>query len=350
MNSGENLIFLISQPRAGSTLLQKILGGHSNIHTISEPWIALHPLVALRRTGVSAYHSHLLAREATLNFLSYVPGGEDTYFEGVRQMLNHLYTAVLGPSGKTVFLDKTPRYYFIVPELRRVFPRARFVFLIRNPLATFASILESWVQNPLFASLYAFRTDFLHDVITAPEILASVMESPSGDDTFVRYEDLVHAPAAQIERLCKQLGVPYQSDMIEYGTGNLPHWTFGDQTTVYSERRPIAERAERWRWTLRPDTPWNGLACSYLGAIGRVTVERLGYDYDSISAALAASRFGIKGPPPFLQNSVMTAAYGESCDYLSQSAYFQRTLDRLAAAPPPLNYSAEEQEAARAHF
>ena len=345
MSTGANLIFLISQPRAGSTLLHKILGAHPHIHTASEPWIALHPLFALRDKGISAYYSHTLAREATREFVS-----ERVYIEGLRLLLNHLYDDVLRPSGRPVFLDKTPRYYFIVPELRRVFPRARFVFLIRNPLATFASILESWVQNPLFASLYAFRTDFLHDVITAPEILASVMESPSGDDTFVRYEDLVHAPAAQIERLCKQLGVPYQSDMIEYGTGNLPHWTFGDQTTVYSERRPIAERAERWRWTLRPDTPWNGLACSYLGAIGRVTVERLGYDYDSISAALAASRFGIKGPPPFLQNSVMTAAYGESCDYLSQSAYFQRTLDRLAAAPPPLNYSAEEQEAARAHF
>lgn len=40
---GENLIFLISQPRAGSTMLQKVLGSHPEIHTVSEPWVALPP-------------------------------------------------------------------------------------------------------------------------------------------------------------------------------------------------------------------------------------------------------------------------------------------------------------------
>ena len=35
MYQGANLIFLVSQPRVGSTMLQRILGGHSrNLHTI----------------------------------------------------------------------------------------------------------------------------------------------------------------------------------------------------------------------------------------------------------------------------------------------------------------------------
>ena len=54
---GENLIFIISQPRAGSTLLQRILGGHPEIHTAAEPWIMLHPLYALKSKGCSAEYN-----------------------------------------------------------------------------------------------------------------------------------------------------------------------------------------------------------------------------------------------------------------------------------------------------
>jgi hypothetical protein len=46
--TGKNLIFLISQPRAGSTLTQAILGSHRDIYTLSEPWLMLHPIYALR--------------------------------------------------------------------------------------------------------------------------------------------------------------------------------------------------------------------------------------------------------------------------------------------------------------
>ena len=125
---GENLIFAISQPRAGSTLLQKVLGAHPKIHTVSEPWIALHPLFALRATGTSAVYDSALAREATQQFLSGLPERDEAYWEGVRLMLNHLYGRALGAARKPIFLDKTPRYYFVIPELRRVFPRARFLF------------------------------------------------------------------------------------------------------------------------------------------------------------------------------------------------------------------------------
>lgn len=39
--NGKNLIFIVSQPRSGSTLLQRILSAHSQICTTSEPWLAL---------------------------------------------------------------------------------------------------------------------------------------------------------------------------------------------------------------------------------------------------------------------------------------------------------------------
>ena len=65
---GQNLIFLISQPRAGSTMTQRILGSHPDICTVSEPWLMLHPLYAMRPQGYEAEYHAWEARVALKNF------------------------------------------------------------------------------------------------------------------------------------------------------------------------------------------------------------------------------------------------------------------------------------------
>jgi hypothetical protein len=343
MSTGKDLIFLISQPRAGSTLLQRILGGHAEIHTVSEPWIALHPLFALRAQGASADYSHTLAREATLGYISRLPGGEETYIQSVRLMLNHLYDAALSSSGKTIFLDKTPRYYFIIPELRRVFPDARFIFLLRNPLAVLCSILEAWVKKPYFSQRYAFRNDLVHDLLTAPELLTAAIEVPGPNDFVVHYEHLVQSPGPTIARLCEQFQLDFDPRMIEYGhpRRNPERWPYGDQGTVYAEKRPVTLRAERWQQVLRTSAAWNELARVYLGALGAGRVEQLGYDFDVLSTTLGTpDGHELAG---FLETAVLTPAFGESRDYLSQLAVFQQAIERAATLRKPLARAAGQQ-------
>ena len=135
-DQGSNLIFLISLPRSGSTLLQRILGGHPDIATLAEPWVMLHPLYALKRAGIETEYDAVLAREALDDFLGQIDGGETAYVEGVRRFAGDLYARALARQGKRLFLDKTPRYYRIIPELRQVFPRAKFIILLRNPRFT----------------------------------------------------------------------------------------------------------------------------------------------------------------------------------------------------------------------
>lgn len=324
MSTGANLIFLISQPRAGSTLLQKILGAHAEIHTASEPWIALHPLFALRDKGISAYYSHTLAREATREFVS-----EAVYIEGLRLLLNHLYDDVRKPSGKPVFLDKTPRYYFIVPELRRVFPDARFVFLIRNPLAVLSSILETWVDPPLPGRRTPLRLDLLHDLLTAPEVLAQARASATANTAVVQYERLVASPAVEMERLCTALGLPFDPKMVDYGAGAAAgkRWAFGDQNTVYTETRPIPTRAGRWKESFAAIPAWNEMAHAYLAALGPATIGRMGYNFAELEAALKPVESSCE-PQTFLGNAIVTPAYGETSGIASQISHFQELLRR----------------------
>lgn len=329
-DAGDRLIFLISQPRAGSTLLQQMLGAHSDVHTTPEPWVALHPLFALREDGASADYSHALATGAVRHFLGQLPGGEETYLEAVGLMLSHLYGAALRDSGKARFLDKTPRYYFIVPELRRVFPAARFVFLLRNPLAVLSSILETWVGPPYFADRYGLRTDLLHDLLTAPDLIATACAAAGPRDACVSYEALVQRPVEEIRRLCGQLDLEFEATMVEYGARPQTHaeGAYGDQGVVVAETRPIADRIDRWTRVLRDTPGWQGLAQSYLHALGPDLVSRLGYDYAGLARIVGLGDDA--EPVSLLEAAVVTPLYGESCDYLAQTARFGRLLERLA--------------------
>lgn len=276
---GENLIFIVSQPRAGSTLLQKVLGSHPEIHTMSEPWVALHPLFGLRESGLATDYGAGLSLAAMKQFLAQLPEGEEAWWEAVRRMLGHLYGRALAPSGKRFFLDKTPRYYFVIPELRRTFPRARFVFLLRHPLAVLASVIDTWAPDDSIDDLRCFR----HDLAVAPKRLVEALATAGPNDIVVRYEDLAANPAPATERLCEALRLSFDPAMVRYGASQAgrAQFEFGDTGTVYREDRPIAERIGRWRTTL--DSPlrraWAG---GYLRALGAPIISALGYSYEEM--------------------------------------------------------------------
>ncbi|MDG1462128.1 MAG: sulfotransferase, partial [Gammaproteobacteria bacterium] len=146
---GENLIFIISQPRSGSTLLQRILAGHPDIESSAETWLMLHPVFGNREHGIETAYGANWALLARNDFLENYTDGMSVYDEAVRAWAKTFYDAALEHSGGKIFIDKTPRYAMIIPELLQLFPKARFVFLLRNPLAVLASTLNSFVKDKL---------------------------------------------------------------------------------------------------------------------------------------------------------------------------------------------------------
>ena len=134
---------------------------------------------------------------------SMTEGEARAYLEAVRAYATTLYESALRPTGKRLFLDKTPRYYFICDELRRVFPKAKFIFLLRNPLAVLASILETWVKQD-----WSILRWYQADLLQAPRLIAdAIAGSPSpingerGETApiTVGYEDLVANPTSTVQ-------------------------------------------------------------------------------------------------------------------------------------------------------
>jgi len=282
---GENLIFLISQPRAGSTLLQRMLGSHPEIHTLSEPWLMLPPLFGLKTDGVQAGYEWQLGRNALDDLLKNVPEGEELYFEGVRAMAGVLYNRLINLSGKSLFLDKTPRYYLILPELKRAFPKAKFIFIWRNPLSVLSSMLENWYgNNPQnLRSGYNFM-----DLSEAPGKILDGLGLLKEQAFTLHYEELVTRPEAELEKLCQFLNLSFDPQMIEYGRGGQLKGRYGDQGNINQKVRPEATSLEKWQSHLLSNPAMRQFAVEYLTRLGSALLGEMGYKYDQLLSALEA--------------------------------------------------------------
>jgi hypothetical protein len=279
---GESLIFLISQPRAGSTLLQRMLAGHPAIQSSAEPWLMLHPLYALREDGISAEYEHQWARLGTHEFLSNYASGDAPFDSAIRAYARTLYSSALRP-GQRYFLDKTPRYYEIIPDLLRLFPRATFVFLLRNPLAVLASVLRTWMPNGYWPYLATKRRDLL----AAPQLLADGIASAGARGVVLHYEALIAEPETAVAQVVQRLGLSYSADLLTYAQDDTVRGTMGDPTGVFEHNRPNAAQRDRWLHDANRRQIHHFLS-AYLDALDPHTVTQLGYDSAALRRQLAA--------------------------------------------------------------
>lgn len=282
--TGKNLILEISQPRAGSTLLQRIIGAHSQVHTTAEPWLMLHPLFALKQNGLEVVYNAKQGKNAMMDFCATLPGGYTTWVESIRKMTSHLYNAALQGKPESRFLDKTPRYYFVINELRRVLPDAHYVFIIRNPLAVLSSIFDTWLEKEEWwktGSIHRFR----YDLFVAPQLMLDAIEAMGNKAIRIQYETLVQYPEETVNDLCNKLDLPFENEMIEYGNKNRSMGRFGDQRSVNKHSKPTAEYLDRWTQKL-VDPRRHMVAQAYLGTLGENLIARMGYNYTELQQKL----------------------------------------------------------------
>ena len=268
----------------------------------------LSPFYAIRSEGCEAEYNQKWAYQATKEFIGSLQNGEDDYFEGVRRMYLYLYEKSIESSGKIYFLDKTPRYYNIIPELHRAFPNARFIFLLRNPIACLNSIIKTWVKNDWHNLFY-----YKFDLLKAPSSIVEGINFLQDKAFVIKYENLVSSPEREVKSLCEYIGVGFEKEMIEYGHQNQPHWLLGDSTQVYKHKKPVTANITSWSEYLNNSEYWR-LADDYLQILGKSVIDEMGYSYDNI-------KFQIDSCKP----SKIIKSYTISMRYLIKKEYSKRT-------------------------
>lgn len=156
-------VFLMSLPRSGSTMIQRRLGKHAQIATVSEPWFMLGLVDPAAHHDAAATYGFATYRVAIEDLFAALPMGRSDWDDAVRGAAETLYGRLAQAQADTeaparYFLDKTPRYALIPDEIARIFPDAPIIVLWRNPLAIAASMLSTWGDGRW--NLYRFTQDF----------------------------------------------------------------------------------------------------------------------------------------------------------------------------------------------
>jgi Sulfotransferase family len=290
-------VFVLSLPRSGSTLLQRMLATHPDVATTSEPWLLLPQLYALRETGATAEYGHRTAARAIADFAAALPGGRDAYLAEVQRSAIALYERASGAAAW--FLDKTPRYHLVVDEIMALFPDARFVFLWRNPLAVAASMIDSFGGGHW--NLDRYEVD-LHGGIDRL-VAAHARRDPRA--VALRFEDVVADPVAATQAVFELLGLDPAEAAAEAFAGTSLNGRMGDRTGTVAYTEISGEPIERWRATMA--NPLRKRWCAgYLRSVGPERLAAMGYDYEELARQVA----GLRTRPAGIASDAARRAYG----------------------------------------
>ena len=230
-------VFIFSLPRSGSTLLQKTLMAHSEISSISEPWLLLPLCYTFKEKGILTEYSHKTYLKGMNSVYESLPKGVESYHEVIRNACFQLYEKMA--NGHPFFLDKTPMYFLVIDEIIRIFKGCKFIFLFRNPLGIFASSISGLRSDS------TRRMDHLDRILyQGPRKLAQGYAQIGEKACLVRYEDLVICPEECLKNICQYLEINFQKNML-VDWAEIPLKGLGDHNITNTHT--INNNTEHWK-------------------------------------------------------------------------------------------------------
>ncbi|OMF16838.1 hypothetical protein BK131_02265 [Paenibacillus amylolyticus] len=213
---GNGLVFLLCVPRSGSSLSTVMLQNHSRIFATQEMWF-LMSLVDLPKTDSRAYGGSSIMRQFYNAMVS-----EDVFEKACRSFALEIYNGFLEGSGADFIVDKSPRYYYMLEWLDRLFPQSKRIHLQRNPLAIAASFKKvNRHTGEGFDLTHNLQSNKLNmkavDLTLGMLRLNDYFAEPHANAHELQYEQLVARPQEELEKLCAFLGIRYEQGMEQYG-------------------------------------------------------------------------------------------------------------------------------------
>lgn len=227
--TGERPIFIVGLPRTGTTLLERIIGSHSQVDSAGE-------LTSFSEAiGVTARRAAPQAR----NWLDYVAALP--HLEAGSIAREYLSRSRSMRGSRPRFSDKNPVNFFYCGLMLRAFPHAHIVHVTRHPLAACYAIYKT-----RFEGTYPFSYDLeeLGDFyIGYRRLMAHWHRVLPGRILEAAYEDIVTAQAAATRRLLGYLGLPFEEACLDFHLNPA-----STTTSTVDVRQPIYDSSlQQWR-------------------------------------------------------------------------------------------------------
>lgn len=204
--------FIVGCGRSGTTLLKSMLSAHPALHLMPETFFfrSILPRVAQHESAPWESIDTWWMADMGITPRSIKPFVEKRLKEGGSPdcaLLAAVFDTHRCKNPGKAIGEKTPDHVNHLDYIRRCFPDARVIQIVRDPRAVLASFRKVKVGS-----------NAVSDVVKEWLGAITVLERWRGTEGFlaIRYEDLVENPEEVLREVCQTLGVYWSADLLEY--------------------------------------------------------------------------------------------------------------------------------------
>ena len=274
-------IFIIGMARSGTTLLERMLGNHSQVAVAGE----------LMDFGAQLHWMADTRNAQSDTLVSRLPGLD--YAElGRRYLAQTQWRA----HGKTFFVDKQPPNWVLAAAIHSALPRAPILNLVRDPMDTCFSNWRAYFGD---ACAYSYDLDALAAHFNDYQcVIAHWHRLMPGAILDVPYAELVSEPGATLRKVFDFCGLAWESGCADPSRNNAPSATLSAAQVRAPLRRDTGGQWRRYARQLAPLISTLSLA-GVESATDAMAQERVGHEVRTdalrdIETRLRAARIALQ--------------------------------------------------------
>lgn len=227
-------VFVLGMPRSGTTLVEQMLAGHSQIHGAGE--LGLIPQVI---AGLERWERHTGSGR---HYPDCVDDLSPTVAQGIaRKVLEELQA--YAPEAQHV-VDKLPHNFENIGLIKLLFPEARIISVRRDPRDIALSNFFTDYAAKHGGMGFAYDLDWIGEQLADHNLLMHHWHRLFPDDILeIQYENLLEDPEGQARRMLEYIGVNWEPQVLNFSELERPVKT----ASVWQVRQPIYSTS-RGKW------------------------------------------------------------------------------------------------------
>ena len=218
-----SVFFVVGRPRSGTTLLRTLFDAHPNVIVPPECQLIvnLYPkygkiknwsrkkLIEFHKDLQTQWRFDLWPMDRKRLYKSLMAcEGEYTYGT-LCKVVYHEYHSIFKHGVLLALGDKNPGYAIYTSRLKKIFPEAKFIHIIRDYRDNFVSIRNVDFELPFISVTVSKWRYFVKKFRKASD-------KYPGTHLEIRYEDLVANPEEQFKALCAFVGIPFSDKPFDF--------------------------------------------------------------------------------------------------------------------------------------
>ena len=195
-------VFLIGFPRSGTTLLDTILSTNNSLKVIEEKSLVDEVIVELDKT--------------LKNDISKLNEIDENKINQLRNLYFKKRNSLIPFDSKLTYIDKLPLNIIHAAELNKIFPKAKFIFVLRNPYDVILScFMQPFIPNDAMSNFYDLKsTSELYDLVM--NLWLKYQELLNLNFHTIKYEDVVNNFDKTLKQLVSFLNITWSEEFKNF--------------------------------------------------------------------------------------------------------------------------------------